>query len=64
MLMHPLELLERRIDAVMQARDFCGPDSWGENYWNGVLAHLLRQLNIYTNKPGIECSQETKRNLH
>ena len=62
--MHPLELLERRIDAVMQARDFCKPDSWGENYWSGVLAHLLRQLNIYTNKPGIECSEETKRNLH
>ena len=64
MLMHELEILERRIDAVMNARDICGPGSWGENYWNGVLAYLLRQLNLYTNQPGIKSSKETIKNLH
>ena len=62
--MHQLELLEKRIDNVMTARDFCGPGSWGENYWNGVLAYLLRQLNEYTNKPGEKVSKETIRNMH
>jgi len=62
--MHQLELLEKRIDNVMTARDFCGPNSWGENYWNGVLAYLLRQLNEYTNQPGIKTSKETINNLH
>ena len=62
--MHDLEIIERRIDAVMQARDFCGPDSWGENYWNGVLAYLLRQLNLYTNQPGVKASKETIKNYH
>lgn len=62
--MHELEILERRIDAVMNARDICGPGSWGENYWSGVLAYLLRQLNTYTNKPGVQASVETKRNMH
>ena len=59
-----LQRLERRIDAVMTARDICGPDSWGENYWNNVLAYLLRQLNNYTSQPGITCSKETIRNLN
>tara|TARA_B100001094_G_scaffold29296_1_gene24447 strand:+ start:269 stop:457 length:189 start_codon:yes stop_codon:yes gene_type:complete len=62
--MHPLEILERRIDAVMTARDICGPGSWGENYWSGVLVYLLRKLNNYTNKPGIATSKETIKNLH
>jgi len=62
--MHQLEVLEKRIDAVMQARDFCGPGSWGDNYWSGVLAYLLRQLNNYTNKPGIQSSKESIRNMH
>ncbi len=62
--MHPLELLERRIDAVMTARDYCKPGSWGDNYWSGVLAYLLRQLNNYTNKPGDQISKETIKNLH
>ena len=62
--MHELEILERRIDAVMNARDICGPGSGGENYWNGVLAYLLRQLNLYTNQPGIKSSKETIKNLH
>ena len=62
--MHQLELLVKRIDNVMTARDFCGPGSWGENYWNGVLAYLLRQLNEYTNKPGEKVSKETIRNMH
>ena len=48
----------------MTARDFCGPGSWGENYWNGVLASLLRQLNEYTNQPGVNTSKETINNLH
>ena len=48
----------------MNARDICGPDSWGENYWNNVLAYLLRQLNNYTNQPGITCSKETIKNLN
>ena len=56
--------MERRIDAVMNARDICGPGSWGENYWNGVLAYLLRQLNLYTNQPGIKTSKETIKNLY
>ena len=62
--MHQLELLEKRIDSVMTARDFCGPGSWGENYWNGVLAYLMRQLNEYTNQPGVNTSKETINNLH
>ena len=62
--MHPLELLERRIDAVMTARDYCKPGSWGDNYWSGVLAHLLKQLNIYTNQQDIRVSDETTKNLH
>ena len=62
--MHPLELLERRIDAVMTARDYCKPGSWGDNYWSGVLAYLLRQLNNYTNRPGETVSKETIRNTH
>ena len=62
--MHQLELLEKRIDNVMTARDFCGPGSWGENYWNGVLAYLLRQLNEHTNQPGVKTSKETINNLH
>ena len=62
--MHPLEILEKRIDAVMKAREICGPGSWGENYWGGVLANLLRQLNNYTKKPGIITSKETVKNLN
>tara|TARA_B100001248_G_scaffold260302_1_gene248152 strand:+ start:948 stop:1136 length:189 start_codon:yes stop_codon:yes gene_type:complete len=62
--MHQLEILERRIDAVITARDFCKPGSWGDNYWGGVLAYLLRQLNNYTNKPGIQSSKESIRNMH
>ena len=62
--MHELELLEKRIDAVMTARDYCKPDSWGDNYWSGVLAYLLRQLNNYTNKPGEKVSKETIKNLN
>ena len=62
--MHELELLEKRIDAVMTARDYCKPDSWGDNYWSGVLAYLLRQLNNYTNKPGKKVSKETIKNLN
>ena len=62
--MHELEILEKRIDAVMRARDICGPSSWGENYWGGVLAYLLRQLNIYNNKPGVKYSKETIKNLN
>jgi len=62
--MHKLELLEKRIDAVMKAREICGPNSWGENYWGGVLAYLLRQLNNYTNKPGETSSKETIKNLN
>lgn len=62
--MHKLELLEKRIDAVMTARDYCKPDSWGDNYWSGVLAYLLRQLNNYTNKPGEKVSKETIKNLN
>ena len=57
--MHELERLEKRIDAVMTARDYCKPGSWGDNYWGGVLAYLLRQLNNYTNKPGIISSKVT-----
>lgn len=62
--MHELELLEKRIDAVMTARDFCKPNSWGDKYWGGVLAYLLRQLNNYTNKPGEKISKETINNLN
>ena len=62
--MHQLEILERRIDAVITARNFCKPGSWGDNYWGGVLAYLLRQLNNYTNKPGIQSSKESIRNMH
>jgi|TARA_Y100001937_G_scaffold128317_1_gene203940 hypothetical protein len=62
--MHELERLEKRIDAVMTARDYCKPGSWGDNYWGGVLAYLLRQLNNYTNKPGIISSKETIKNLN
>ena len=50
--MHKLEVLERRIDAVMTARDYCKPGSWGDNYWSGVLAYLLRQLNNYMSEKG------------
>ena len=62
--MHELERLEKRIDAVMTARDYCKPGSWGDNYWGCVLAYLLRQLNNYTNKPGIISSKETIKNLN
>lgn len=62
--MHPVKLMEKRIDSVMTARDFCEPGSWGDNYWSGVLAHLLRQLNNYTSQPGIKASQETIKNMH
>lgn len=62
--MHPLDIIERRIDAVITARDYCKPGSWGDNYWGGVLAYLLRQLNNYTNQPGYKSSRETKRNMH
>ena len=62
--MHELERLEKRIDAVMTARDYCKPGSWGDNYWGGVLAYLLIQLNNYTNKPGIISSKETIKNLN
>ena len=63
-IMHKHEILEKRIDAVMTARDYCKPGSWGDNYWGGVLAYLLRQLNNYTNQPGYKSSRETKRNMH
>ena len=62
--MHELERLEKRIDPVMTARNYCKPGSWGDNYWGGVLAYLLRQLNNYTNKPGIISSKETIKNLN
>jgi len=62
--MYQLEVLERRIDAVITARDYCKPDSWGDKYWGGVLAYLMRQLNNYTNRPGEKVSKETMKNMH
>jgi hypothetical protein len=59
--MHPVELMEKRIDSAMTARDRCESGSWGDNYWSGVVASLLRQLNNYTNK---NSSKETIKNLH
>ena len=59
--MHPVELMEKRIDSAMTARSRCEPGSWGDNYWSGVVASLLRQLNNYTNK---NSSKETIKNLH
>ena len=45
--MHPVELMEKRIDSGMTARDRCEPGSWGDNYWSGVVMSLLRQMNRY-----------------
>ena len=44
-----LEILEKRIDSAMTARDRCAEGSWGEDYWSKVVAHLMRQLNRYVN---------------
>lgn len=40
-----IQLYERRIDNAMTARDRCAKGSWGETYWNRVIAALLRKLN-------------------
>ena len=45
--MHPVELMEKRIDSAMTARDRCESGSWGDNYWSGVVMSLLRQMNRY-----------------
>ena len=45
--MHPVELMEKRIDSAMTARSRCEPGSWGDNYWSGVAMYLLRELNRY-----------------
>jgi len=47
--MHYVELMEKRIDAAMTARDRCAEGSWGDEYWSRVIAQLLRQLNRYIN---------------
>ena len=36
--------LEKRIDNAMKARDTAGI-CWGKNYWDVVIAYLLRQAN-------------------
>ena len=38
------EILERRIRNVETARKNVQSE-WGKNYWDGVLAYLLRQAN-------------------
>ena len=38
------EILERRIKNVETARKNVQSE-WGKNYWDGVLAYLLRQAN-------------------
>ena len=38
------EILERRIKNVETARKNVKSE-WGKNYWDGVLAYLLRQAN-------------------
>ena len=45
--MHPVELMEKRIDSAMTARSRCKPGSWGDNYWSGVTMYLLREMNRY-----------------
>ena len=39
-----VQQLERLIDNAWTARDNVKSD-WGRNYWDGVLAYLLRAVN-------------------
>ena len=48
--MYIVELYEKRIESALKARDNCEPDAWGYNYWTGVAATLLRNLNKIINK--------------
>ena len=60
--MHPVELTEKRIDSAMTARNRCEPGSWGDDYWSGVVAILMRQLNSYTNEN--KCYERNNTDLH
>ena len=59
--MHPVKLMEKRIDNAMTARDNCKPDSWGDNYWSGVIASLLHTMNRYLSD---EQSKIDRNSLH
>ena len=63
--MHPVELMEKRIDSAMTARDRCKPGSWGDNYWSSVVMYLLRQMNRYMGDRQAEHEREIdNRSLH
>tara|TARA_B100000965_G_scaffold143617_1_gene119646 strand:- start:1586 stop:1768 length:183 start_codon:yes stop_codon:yes gene_type:complete len=47
--MTKFELMEKRIDSAMTARNRCADGSWGDEYWAKVVAQLVRQLNQYVN---------------
>jgi len=63
--LHPVALMEKRIDNAMSARDHCKPGSWGDNYWSGVVLYLLRQMNRYMGDRQAEVEREVdRRSLH
>ena len=50
--MHPVELMEKRLDSAHEALSICEQNNseWGINYWQKVIASLMRQLNTYINQ--------------
>jgi len=52
--MHYVELMEKRLDAAHTALSVCenSGSAWGINYWQKVIAVLMRQLNNYMSEKG------------
>ena len=47
--MNYVQLMEKRIDSAMTARNRFAEGSWGDEYWANLVAHLMRDLNNYIN---------------
>jgi len=62
--MHFVELTERRLDSAYTALKRCeeSKSEWGINYWQRVIAALMRQLNHYISNPDV--CLEKKQKLH
>lgn len=52
--MHYIQLMEKRLDAAHTALHNCeqSGSEWGINYWQRVIAALMRQTNNYLSEKG------------
>ena len=48
--MDKIQITQQRLDAVHEVLIRVPTDTWAAQFWSGVYAHLLRQLNRLSNQ--------------